>query len=767
MARKHWLLAGIASFIPAFPLVAQTAPEAEVAKTDGFEDIIVTAQRRAQDLRDVPISITVANAEALAAARVDNVVNIQAISPSISFRVNSNPSASANLVIRGLGTTGNSRSFEGSVGVFIDGVYRTRAAAALQNFLDIGSVEVLRGPQGTLFGKNTTAGALLLSSAAPSLNDAEGLLDVVYGNYNTVIARAAGNVPLSDKVAVRIAGVSSLQDGFFTDPTDGQVYNSSFNYALKGQLLFEASDNVSIRLIGDFSNTEGNCCFATADVVNGSTQPLINALTLANGRQLPSTRLSDFEQSLSTDGNHRIRDYGGTMLVDIAFGDDMLKSITAVRQFEVSQVNMDIDFSGADIGIVDESFSSRFISQELVWNGRISGINADYTLGVFFSDERVDISRQLAWGRQAQTFWNERLRAQGVPPGTVRSAPGLFSDATMGGTARSYAGFGQTSIDVGGGFTLIGGLRYSIEEKTGSFAYNFFDPAPNAVFRVLGVAPGPAFDNRQLDQAFSGTLGVQYRPSQDVMLYGTYNRGFKAGGVNLDENGAGTVRNNPAERPGAVPLDATFDPETVDAFELGAKTQYLDGRARSNLSLYYYDISNLQIAQFVGLQFTVLNGRRAVNYGVELENMFKVNDAITLSLDGIWIPEARIKEDAGIDPVLSDSRFRFAPEFQGNAAVNLDTPISDNANLVGRIQYMYSGPQFVNTASRSRRDSVQLVNTNLGVRLKSGVLAEIWAQNLFNETFVQTMFITPLQVGDENAFMSPPRTFGLRLRADF
>jgi outer membrane receptor protein involved in Fe transport len=767
MARKLWLYAGVASLIPAFPLLAQTAPEAEVAASDGLDDIIVTAQRRSQDLRDVPISITAANAEALATARVDNVANIQAISPSVSFRVTNIASSSANLVIRGLGTTGNSRSFEGSVGVFIDGVYRTRAAAALQNFLDIDNLEVLRGPQGTLFGKNTTAGALLLSSAAPSLNEAEGMLDVTVGNFNTVIARAAGNVPLNDKLAVRIAGVSSLQDGFFTDPTNGRTYNDTFNYALKGQLLFEASDTVSIRLIGDFSNTEGNCCYATANVVDGPTQPLINALTRANGRQLPSTRLSDFEQSLSIDGNQRIRDYGGTMLVDVAFGDDTLKSITAIRQFDVSQANMDADFSGADILILDETFSSRFLSQELVWNGRISSINADYTLGIFVSDERIDIGRTLDWGTQAQPYWNAILGAQGIPPGTVRAAAGLVADERMRGTARSYAGFGQTSIDVGGGFTLIGGLRYSIEEKTGSFAYNFYDPAPNAVFRVLGVSPGPDYDDRRTDRAFSGTVGIQYRPSDDVMLYGTYNRGFKAGGVNIDANGGGTVANNPAERPGAVPLDATFEPETVNAFELGAKTEYLDGRARTNLSLYYYDISNIQVAQFVGLQFTVLNGRRAVNYGVELENLFKVNDAITVSLDGIWIPEARIKEDAGIDPVLSDSRFRFAPEFQGNAAINLDTPITDNANLIGRLQYMYSGPQFVNTASLSRRDSVQLVNANLGVRLNSGVMAELWTQNLFNETFVSQLFATPLQTGDQNAYMAPPRTFGVRFRANF
>ncbi len=165
----------------ATPAMAQTAPEAApaapanppVAQTEEANssgDIIVTAQRRAERLQDVPIAITAVNADAMNEARVDNIQNIQAVSPSIQFRATNISSSSANVIIRGLGTTGTSRSFEGAVGIFIDGVYRTRAAAALTNFLDLDNLQVLRGPQGTLFGKNTSAGAVLLSSATPSFD---------------------------------------------------------------------------------------------------------------------------------------------------------------------------------------------------------------------------------------------------------------------------------------------------------------------------------------------------------------------------------------------------------------------------------------------------------------------------------------------------------------------------------------------------------------------------------------------------------------------
>lgn len=763
MKANFWLCASLCTIAIASPALAQEQP----ATTSGLDDIIVTAQRRSQDLRDVPISITAANAETLANARVDNVSNIQSISPSISFRVTNIATSSANLIIRGLGTTGNSRSFEGSVGVFIDGVYRTRAAAALQNFLDIDNLQVLRGPQGTLFGKNTTAGALLLSSAAPTTSEVQGLLDVTFGNYDTAIARAAVNVPLNDKLAVRIAAMGSMQDGFFKDSTNGRPMNNNFSYATKGQILYDASDAVSIRLIGDYSKSEGRCCYATADYVNGPTQPLIDALTVGNGFTVPSKRPEDFEATLSANGKQGIEDYGGTLLIDVGVGDDTLKSVTALRKFNVTQLGMDADFSGADVLDIDEQFSSRFFSQELTYNGRISALNTDYVLGLFFSDEKLRMARELVWGRQAQTYWDTLLAGAGLPPGFTRASQGLVANEIMRGTSKSYAGFAHANAELGGGFSLLAGIRYSVEKKTGSFAYNYYDPAPNAVFRVLGVSPAPGYNDERTDKAFSGTVGAQYRPSDDVMLYATYNRGFKAGGVNMDANGAGTLVNNPLEVPGGVPLDPTYKPETANAFEVGAKTEYWGGRARTNISLFYYDIKNIQVAQFVGLQFTVLNGKSATDYGVEIENTFKLNDALILNLDGTWLPKAKINESPNIDPVLANTRFRFSPDFQGNATINLDTPLNDDLNLVGRVQYQYSGPQYINNASLARLGAINLVHGNLGLRTNSGVTVEAWAQNLLDKRYPTQLFNTSLQAGDENAYMAPPRTFGIRVRANF
>lgn len=201
---------------------------------------------------------------------------------------------------------------------------------------------------------------------------------------------------------------------------------------------------------------------------------------------------------------------------------------------------------------------------------------------------------------------------------------------------------------------------------------------------------------------------------------------------------------------------------------MGGKFQYMNGRARTNIAFFYYDLSDLQIAQFIGLRFTVLNAQSAKDYGVEIENMFQLTDALTLGLDGTWIPHARYGADARIDPVLSDSRFRFTPKFAGNATLNLDQPLGDNLNLLARVQAQYTSRQLISTATRDEQGPVTLVNANLGFKLpQTGVLIEGWVQNLFDKTWFSQSFPTPLQTGDRNAYPGSPRTYGIRVRATF
>jgi iron complex outermembrane receptor protein len=773
----------------ATPALADTVPAADQASPAtqvGLQEIVVTAQRRSEKLQNVPISITAANADALASARVENVANIGAITPSVTFRVTNIASSSADLIIRGLGTAGISRSFEGSVGVFIDGVYRTRAGAALQDFLDIDNLQVLRGAQGTLFGKNTTAGALLLTSTKPSTTDLGGMVDAIYGNYNSYNVRAAINVPLAGNLALRVAGLTSGTDGFFTDVNTGRSVNGNKTNAIKAQLLWQPSSSVTVRLIGDYSAGHGDCCYATERVTDGPTVPLVDGLTEALGLKLPSTDISKFQVSLNQLGYQSTKDAGVTLLVDAALGAGVLKSVTAYRHFDVVQLNEDADFSGADILPYDEDFHSIFASQELTYNTRIPSLNADVVLGAFASSEKLKSGRSLFNGLEAQSYWDNVFYASaGLPFGTANASPGLIDQEAMHGSTDSYAVFAHGDFKVTDQFSVIAGLRYSIEHKTGSFAYDYFTPNPTSWATLLNLGPAPAYDQSHTDKAVSGTFGLEYKLTPDAMTYATYNRGFKAGGINMDQNAAGGVLNNvayfgalPPQLQGlisalalgagpAAPLDPSYKPETINAFEVGAKVQYLDHRARTNISVFYYDLKNLQIAQFVGLRFTVLNARSATDYGAEIENTFALTRSITLNADATWIPHAQYGVDPDIDQHLSGSRFRFAPKITANAGVNLDTPLTGTIDLTGRAQYQYASSQYDNVAGNNIQGAVGLVNANLGVKIDHRYTIEAWVQNLTNKTYVSQVFETPLQTGTQNAYMGAPRTFGVRLHGTF
>ena len=723
-------------------------------------EIVVTAQRREERLQDVPIAITAVTGKGLADAHVSNITMIQSLSPSIQFRAQANGASSANVIIRGLGTTGTARAFEGAVGVFVDGVYRTRAAAVMQDFLDFDSLQVLRGPQGTLFGKNTSAGAVLMTSTAPSFETrVDGELSV--GNYGTVSAKAAIGTGLSDSVAIRVAALHSSTHGFYTDPNDGRHIADNQSNAVKAQLLWEPGDRVSFHLIGDYSKSNGHCCFTTSSYLPGPAQALINGLILARGLKLPSTNPGDFEQVLSNPGQQQVEDYGATLLGSVAFGGDTLKTVTAIRKFRIAQSDGDADFSGADILNLDERFASRFLSQEVSFNGHSERLRANYVIGAFLSDEQIDIGRNLRWGSQAQAFWNAALGA----PGRVYAAPGLWAQEAMRGSNQSYALFAHSDFDLARGWNLIAGARYSIEDKRGSFRNSFYRSQSNDTFRVLGLMPAPAYDAATTDRALSGTLGVQYRLGPDAMIYLSYNRGFKAGGIILDANGAGGVSNNPAITPGAKPLSPAYRPEKVNGVEWGAKVTYLDRKARTNIAIFYNDVSDLQAAQFIGVQFTVLNAKSARTYGLELENSFKLSPALSLDLNGTWLPYAKYGVDPALSAVLSGSRIRFVPKFGGNAALKLDAPMNDRVSLIGRAELQYTSPEFLDNSSLAQRSAVTLVNLDLGFKTADGRWQiEGWVQNLTNRIYANTAFLVPLQGTTENVYLAPPRTFGARLR---
>ena len=243
---------------------------------------------------------------------------------------------------------------------------------------------------------------------------------------------------------------------------------------------------------------------------------------------------------------------------------------------------------------------------------------------------------------------------------------------------------------------LIVVLRYSQEDKTGAFDRSYFTPLPNAAFRLLGVQPGPEYSDKREDEAVSGTFGFQYQFTSDVMGYLTYSRGFKAGGVNIDNTAAGTRLNNPEEIPGAVPLDPTYKPEFIDGYELGMKTQYADGRGRTNFAIFYDEMKDLQVAQFLGTQFTIVNAPEATVYGAEIENLWSFNDAWSLGLDATffiatgYLDGGRMWNDRVIEAVRGSEGDALDLSSLGLGVHATTTPAQRRAAidaLIGQVRY--------------------------------------------------------------------------------
>jgi iron complex outermembrane recepter protein len=736
-----------------------------------LEEVVVTAQRRSENQQDVPVAVTAATEEDLAFAQVDSIGNIQAISPSIKFDVTNSAANSANIFIRGIGTVGNSRSFEGAVGVFIDGVYRTRAGQAMQNWLDVESLQVLRGPQGTLFGKNTSAGALIINSKRPNIAEVEGDLELTVGNYNKAVVRGGHNQPLGDSAAIRVAGLWGERDGFIEDPNGGD-FNESAPRALKAQLLFEPTDSLELRLIADWAESDTNCCYGQVDVIDGPTQPIIDGLVAANGKKTPSTDFDDYEQVLSNDTKQYVKDDGLVLHASWMITPGLeLKSVTANRKWRIEQEGMDADFSGANILVINESLETEVFSQEFTLSGNIEGggpiLGADYIVGLYYADEDISANHQLLWGDQAQTYF-DILTA----PGALDASEGLWAHHKMPADSQAFAVFTHWSVDFTEALSMTLGVRYSKDEKSGALQREYYNPAPNDAFRAQGVQPGPTYDEDYSDSAVSGTLAVQYDLSEQAMAYASYSRGYKAGGVNIDNTAAGSVGDNPNEASCAnfgdcQPNDPRYDSEFIDGYELGLKIDYLNGRARSNIAAFYNEMQDLQVALFSGLAFSVINAPDAKVSGAEIENEFVLSDSLTLEADITWLKEAKFGNDASLG-ILSGREFAQAPEFAGNLSLTMMRPLTDSLNLNGRVALMYSGEQYTNASNNLERDAETELNLSVGIGSVSETWsASLWCQNCTDERYVTQHFNSPLQTGDFNGYVSAPRTFGVTLRVRY
>jgi outer membrane receptor protein involved in Fe transport len=450
-------------------------PQASDAADDNV--IIVTATKREQTLQEIPVAVTVTSAETIERAQVRDLIDLQTVAPTLRVSQNQT-SGNATFSIRGFGNGGNNTGVEPSVGIFIDGVYRSRAGSGISDLPNLKRVEILRGPQSTLFGKNASAGVISIVTQEPKY-EFGGSAEASYGNYNAIVLKADVTGPLAENVAFSLAGGINKRDGYATIINTGEKSNERDRWFTRGQLLLEPSDTVKFRIIGDFDRIDENCCVA-GNVLDGPTGGIVRLL----GGAVNSNNPFDYRVNANFATTNEMDNYGGSVQGDFELGSLSLTSITAYRGSDSSYVN-DADFtSAALLDSVTEDRKIRTFTQELRLASDFDG-PLNFLLGGYYFNEDIEQQASVAWGAQSRGYVDTSVKiatanALSIPLleatfGALEGAPGRYTNkflASGQGLDENYtlkdeawSIFGTVDFEISDRVTLTGGFNYTKDKK--------------------------------------------------------------------------------------------------------------------------------------------------------------------------------------------------------------------------------------------------------------------------------------------------------------
>ncbi len=615
----------------------QTDATSDVEAGEDNNEIVVVAQRRAENLQDVPISIAAFSEETLTNGNVTQIEDLGSLAPNFSARKGGAQSANFRLNIRGVGAFSNN-AVEPSVASFVDGVYVPRPGALVANFLDISGVEVLRGPQGTLFGRNASVGALSLRTAAPEF-ETSGRVSAEYGTGDRYRVDGYVNVPLNDKVAVRVAGLSQWFDGYFVNRLDGQRFGGTDDYAVRGSILFDL-DKVRWTLRGEYGRTKGdgvgNVDFNPASV----TPAQLDALRTRLGGQLPDTNLDDnrANQVLRLGLDDKQLGVWSTLAVDV--GSAEIKLINSYRDWDNEQRDGDTLFLPVPFSSRQSAYASRSHNHELQFispTDQWLGGRLDAVAGLYYFQEDYRIDEQLNLDSQfCNIFYaatTAPVTAQRNSCNTALAAGGGVNatDQQFDQSTKSIAAYGQATLRIVDKLSLTAGIRYTKDKKSGRF---------DQTIATTFAAPFRAFERVTLpgikEDQFTYRVSLAYRPNDDVMFFANYSTGYKSGGYN---SGGGSPAQTVVNASGIPILDAAgqiqtrrvFDRETVRNYEIGARTSWLNDQLRANFTAFRMDINGFQDRAFDGVSFTFRNAGQLRQQGVEFDTAIRPTRNVTFT----------------------------------------------------------------------------------------------------------------------------------------
>ncbi len=839
--------ASLVAMISATPAFADATDSA-----DDQDTIVVTATLREADVQDIPLAVTAVMPATLERQGVADIKTLSSITPSFNIQSSQTETQGTSIKIRGVGTTGNNTGLESSVGVFIDGVYQSRPGVALGDLVDVERLEVLRGPQGTLFGRNTSAGALNVTTKRAKLNEVEGFANFSAGNYSFLNAQAGINAPLiKDVAALRVVGTWRKRDGYLKSST-GAESNNRDRWMLRGQLYIEPSSNVSIRLLADYSKVDEKCC----DAVIIRETPLavfapLHGLTAGDGvDQSGETAL----KNLSTNGGQFLNSseqWGTSGEIKVDFGGAQLTSITAYRDFN-AESSQD-DFVGLKLYSVGSRGSTagpntppsfddiKAFTQELRLQGKAFNDKLDWLIGGFYGHEDIVAQATMTLGEDYQAAVSAfNFGNLSVVPGSNPlkyaaggvDAKGAYAVNRFTQEASTFSIFTHNVISLTDQLNLTLGARYVDEKKDGAFVQpearndacqaTINNGASSTVIgaacfpfavpvnlmagsvRASSVLPLPReWSQTFKDNELTYTAQLAYKPTSDLMVYGSFSHGFKSGGFNLDPT-AGNLINAAAIKAGLssspvkvvapVYADPSFNSEKVDAYELGLKATL--GRINANVALFQMDMSDFQVLEFTGTQFTTFNVADARSRGFEVEVFGRVTDnfSINASVTHAVAKYGKNCTDgvaAGNVPtvaLLCGQDLTNAPRWAGVAGVTYDGPLASTGwGLVANANVSYSGRRrtatqaldldatktVISPALFDWQEEYAKVTARIGITDPSDhYTIEVWGTNLTNQITRGITSNTPLRGGSapnrsRDAFVEEPRMYGVTVRVKY
>lgn len=751
---------------------------------DAGEAIIVTARRRDENAQDVPVALSVVSADTLDKTGNFTLGQVQQLVPSLQI-FSFNP-RNTNVNIRGLGSNValTNDGLENGVGFYLDNVYYGRPGQSQFDLVDLQQIEVLRGPQGTLFGKNTTAGAINITSRAPSF-DPEFFGEVSGGNYGYHQVRGSVSAPIiADKLAFRLSIADTHRDGFLTNLFNGSKAQDYDNFSVRGQLLFKPTEALSIKLIGDYAKQQQNFVLniPVAYFTNyDSGGAIANNVVQRAGRvgyTLP--RADPFARKGEADSHYQayMRSYGVSGQVDWDLGSVALTSITAYRWWDWDPANDGDNTALPVITKAQQANRQRQFSQELRL-GSTGKNTIDWVAGAYYFWQTIRGYGASAYGTAAAN-WN----LPAVDP--------LISNAALNGfeansysepVTRSYALFGQASWNISDTVSLTGGLRYTHEDKEGVYRQywvagtDLSTLAPADAAAATGIRnqfnPRTSYSVSTKDDSVSGLLTLTWKVAQDALLYGSYSRGNKSGGLNLTNIPAGVVGASPSVRS-----------ETVDNYELGLKTQFLDRSVTFNAAAFWTEVSDYQTAiteqnsSGTGFVQYISNIPKVRSRGLEADLGYAPSKWISLTASGSYIdttyrnyrnaPQAPENDPtvSGAVQDLSGVQLPGVPKFTYTLGADVAQPLGGGETAVyGHADFSHRST-FNTSSANSRYAQVPgygLLNARIGLRSEDARWdVSVWARNLTNTKYFQAL--SAANAGTVTGTIGDPRTYGVTLK---